>query len=469
MLQPLVTFRGTVLPCPKIGKSVYSGAERSNKIRPNPNLLQDECSFIKNKSQTPTPQSPILSSQRLATLTARQVDSLKIPYTFEVIALKAKQGSSLPTDTEKIEILPPALASKRMRSAKSIVLGDLHASCQKLFETLVVGGFIQMPEPKLKAMHRALAMLERAGHAIDYKINGPPSQTLRVPFDALEKEHASLQYYHKQVLQLLPFMQWIHPTKKLTLVGDVLSDRGPFDPTTLAIVEHIDRQAPGKIIRLAANHDHFSLEYIGQENFHLPAFSQSLRNAVYVAKQTPGGEDRLKDQYFHYLEKSKLFHWEADTKTLYTHAPITRSCLRTALDRLKNNGVKLPAYEDLNATNLPRVIHTLNQAYQDQVVDMAETIPEYRTKESLEREKVFYELVDFRSALMKEKDLAFTKGQHGVEMLVHGHDSSSTKSPFSIQNPNFSPSAALRIVNINNTVRKQGNNSGSSPLVMVEN
>jgi hypothetical protein len=400
---------------------------------------------------------------------ASKVSNLKIPYSFEVISLaKTKSPFNNTISAETAEELKPTLAYKKLQSAKSVAIGDLHASSQKLFETLVVGGFIQMPEPKLKQLQHSLAMIEITGNEIDRKVSAPAALTRLSP-DPLKIEQNALKHYHQEVLELLPQMKWAGGKKQLILIGDVIADRGAYDPTTLAIIARLDQQAPGQIIRLASNHDHNSLKYITDNQLDYPWQSQSIRNAVRIARQGYAGEDKLKASYLQHLKQSQVFHWDPDSKTIYSHAPITRSTLDNAIEKLNGTGLNLTDYSDLNEKNLPHFVQTINQAYKDHVVEMADTVPAHRNFQLKEREKAFHKILWCRSPLSKESQLPFNEKTHGVKVLAHGHDPKSLKSPFAIGQSSSDKPLPVAIVNLDNAVRKQGYIEGNSPLFMIEN
>jgi len=404
----------------------------------------------------------------LEEIEASKVSNLKIPYSFEVISLPKTKSPFEKASAETVEELKPALAYKKLQSAKSIAIGDLHASSQKLFETLVVGGFIQMPEPKLKQLQHSLAMLEIAGNEIDRKVSAPAALTRLSP-DPLKIEQNALKHYHKEVLDLLPQMKWAGGKKQLILIGDVIADRGAYDPTTLAIIARLDQQVPGQVIRLASNHDHNSLKYITNNQLDYPWQSQSIRNAVRIARQTYAGEDKLKNSYLQHLKQSQVFHWDPESKTIYSHAPITRSTLDNAIERLNSTGLKLTEYNDLNEKNLSHFIQTLNQAYKEHVLEMADTADAHRSSQLEEREKAFHKILWCRSPLSKVSQLPFTEKTHGVKVLAHGHDPKSLKSPFALGRTSSNEHLPIAIVNLDNTVRKQGYIEGNSPLFMIEN
>jgi len=397
-----------------------------------------------------------------------KVKDLKIPYSFDVISLpKSKSPFSKPS-LEKTEELKPALAYKKLHTAKSVAIGDLHASSQKLFETLVVGGFIQMPEAKLKQLQHSLAMLEIIGDIIDRKVSAPAALTRLSP-DPLKVEQDALKHYHKEVLDLLPQMQWAGGKRQLILIGDVVSDRGAYDPTTLAMINHLDQQAPGQVIRLASNHDHNTLHYITNNQLDYDWQSQSIHNAVRLARQTYGGEDLLKASYLKHLSQSQVFHWDAENKAMYSHAPINRSTLGSAINGLNKAGLNLIDYNSLNEMNLPHFVQSINQAYKDHVLEMAGTAPAHRTKQLKEREEAFHKLLWCRSPLNKESQLPFTEKIQGVRALIHGHDPKSLKSPFAAGRTSPNEAPTVTIVNLDNGVRKQGYIDGNSPLFMIEN
>jgi hypothetical protein len=401
---------------------------------------------------------------------ASKVKHLNIPYSIQMISHSSKSESTHNVHPDKVEFVSPGDAYKKMYAAKSIAIGDLHASTEKLFETLVVGGFVHMPEKKLKQLQHALAMQEKTADIIDQKVNYG-SSPVRLSPDPLILEKNALKRYHKQVVELLPYMKWAGGDKKLILIGDVLSDRGPYDPTTLAIINHLDHQAPGKIIKIASNHDHNALNYVVSNQLDYPFQSQSLRNALRVARQQYGGEDKLKASYINYLSQSQLLHWDNDSKTLYMHAPITQRVLEQSINKLNNTGLKITPYKEVSSENLPQFIQSLNDAYRIHILEMTGSHNSHPTHKHLLalRNEAFEKLVWCRSPLNKASQIAFNQKQHGVELIAHGHDSKSFESPFSLQNPSRSGSAPVKLVNLDNEVRKQGYIDGSSPMLMIEN
>lgn len=404
------------------------------------------------------------TASQVLNLSNTQVDSLKpaleaqqkliqamggIPYSNELYILNSK-------GVAKTKEISATEALGHLVNGKEIAVGDLHASSLKLLETLVSGGMISMPADKLEKMTAILNGLECKTY--------PESELHK-----LEEAHAELK-------KLIPEIQWTGGDRKLILIGDVLADRGPYDPITLDMIEHLEKKN-AHIVRLASNHDHEVLGYFSPnvEALISPKNTNSIRNAVAVAKKNgPAAEEKLKKQYLHYMKQTQPMYYDAENKVMYMHAPLNKIWLQACIDELSAGGYNIPSFSKWNRSNLSQCVERLGKAYQT----YAEQQMEGGSKSGLLPNgspqpdffvSPFYQMVWYRTDYPNKDLLPFTPEQHGVEHFVHGHDAKSKKSTSHFDNDqDQAEKSHLKVYNLDNYIRKGEEIVGASPMFTVQ-
>jgi hypothetical protein len=351
------------------------------------------------------------------------IKALSIPYKFNVFNKNDSQ----------LQVLPAMLAST-VNKVNSLAIGDMHASYQKLLETLVASGLARMP-------HRNILHFVKLSQELSILIDQDEL------FSKIENQKKAQKIY-QSLKELISTLQWTGGNKQLILIGDMLGDRGPLDLLCMDILEQIKRDHPERVIHLASNHDHTTLSYFIEGDTPLAYGQQnSLLRTIFLE----GPSIDLIERYRQYIASSKLMHYNPKTKTLYTHAPISVMTLKNLIEALKDED-RLPqdyTYEQLSEKNLPQFVETANHYYQDYIRSIFKEHQLNPLKEEVLNDSEDGFLWN-RSNLAKDSDLPL-KGK-GVQVLVHGHDLMSNKSPFSItRSPR--PSDYV-IINLDQHVRK---------------
>jgi hypothetical protein len=378
--------------------------------------------------------------------------------------------------------MSPAQAGEALKTAQTVTVGDMHASYHKLVETLVAADMVEMPREAAKKFVQLAN--DPANYSMEMEEFGP---------------------IYEELKQIVPQIKWKGGDRQLILIGDMLSDRGPLDTIILDLVKHLSHQAPNSIVRIASNHDHNVLTFL-MTGGHDIAKEQvvSLTKACHlaVANQTQQG---LVTDYFDYLGKSKLLHYDAVSKTLFSHAPISKTQLgqvrslmtlgrRFRISPLaegeEQEPLPLPASLVKRPKELIRFVNGANQFYREYIEENrriycshnAETEPEAKaegeallSKIQVMRNHIEPKLVEHdgflwtRNTLDDEEELPFREA--GVKTLVHGHDSQSAQgSMFSLLRQGAKKHPDFTVVNLDQTIRKGSVKSGpteESPLFVL--
>lgn len=322
-------------------------------------------------------------------------------------------------------------AAGYLKHAPVVALGDLHGSYAKLVETLLLSDMITMP-PEIATRLKNI-------------MNDPRN---------FSDDMNELNALYDELKAVIPHIEW-KGNRTLLLIGDVLSDRGPCDLFTLKIIEHLTQDGhDDRFIRIASNHDHNVLpNLIHNMNTLNPA--DSINRARSLAEHHGSdAEADLKQMLRHYLSQSKLMHYNPETQTLYTHAPITNRNLEELIVLMRTKGHSVP---DLSTINTPADIRRLaeqaNQFYHGYVIDCIDNQRLDTQVEKTLRENGF---LWNRSSLNDENDLPLKS--KGVIRLVHGHDQDSKNSPFRMRDPSRTSTApSYDVVNLDQNIRKYDN------------
>lgn len=384
--------------------------------------------------------------------------------------------------------LDPRRLPTHLEGAKIIALGDLHGSYHKLAETLIAAGLVSMPSQSA-ARFRVLSEAFRGEIAsekhyppsrnvyqcyVTSRLNGKsPEKALKMllqnGFTGVEVEDVSRRRetyrdYYNQLRPLIREMEWIgKPGQQFVLIGDALSDRGPLDHLTLDIVEHLNPENANRIIWLASNHDHAGMQSFIHKRLVLGwQTAGSLGRSLLISRKpdqvqvrfTPDGEKikvqiepvlqeesgrHFADRYKRYLQDSRLMHYKADSKTLFTHAPIVDDnldALNTVLWLYYPDCIQ-PA--ETNPDNIssadvqkPLGIDWANRFWKTYVEKVfCKKALEGPVETLLMGERAYNGFLWRRESLNDERVLPFYGG--GVNALVHGHDQQSLNSRFATQ------------------------------------
>ncbi len=409
-----------------------------------------ESSKTTGSAQVPTPIHEASAStgvvaaegiEGVGTTQASLLKAFKIPYTFQLY----HQG------TRTAQQLDSHAAAQALQTARQVTLGDLHGSYFKLVETLVAANLITMPLP----VAEAFCQLAREDEAALYPLNTLSAQ-----------EKAAFKARQQQLSQLVPQIQWIGGDRKMILIGDVLSDRGPSDKITLELMEHLSRNHPDRFIRLASNHDHHALSLLAGQGLHLlGGQADSMNRAILAVEDDTKAAKKLRQQYQNYLGQSRLMHYEPDTQTLFVHAPITKFSLAALLAVMRNKGFrKVHSLKEIRSPDImARFVNDAN-AFYSTYVELASR----RRFLDDEAESVLVHdrgagdgFLWIRDPLNNPAKMPLY-GQGVIKCMVHGHDYTSEDSPFHWGDQQVD--ASYVVVNLDQQVRKGCVIQGDSKL-----
>ncbi|MFN7834346.1 MAG: hypothetical protein ACK5NY_00925 [Burkholderiaceae bacterium] len=430
-----------------------------------------------------------------------------------------------------------------LRTAKTLALGDLHGSCYKLVETLLAAKLIYMPEEDAK----------RFAELMKDERNNLPNNLIEFIIHSTEAEREKHKTDFSQVLReisnlvselrrAISRIKWIGGDRQLVLIGDVLGDRGLSDQITLEILEKLTGDTLGRIVRIASNHDHDVIEPLlngkierafGEERLTEvfgtlgPGQAVSLWVALKLTETDMEAREELVQRYKDYLSNSKLMHYDPDTSTLYTHAPIDSEHIKSLINLInnkntknlendknqsdkKNNGrpwysfkgrrsvknegipvnseLNIIKYDELDRETLPGFVDKANKLYRDYIIDCFKNSTVGDEVEKFlagDQNKSFFwkrhfELDENGSFVLdagrnpifveyEENELPFK--EMGVKTLVHGHDDGTKSSGFHLKSGTDEDTYA--IVNLDQDIRKgcdlesQPTSDKVSPLFLV--
>lgn len=352
----------------------------------------------------------------------RLMEIFRIPYPFNIYNQTGTSG-----------VLQPTEAMTRLRTAKTVALGDLHGSYRKLLDNLLTAGMISMPKDKAQEFMTLSEDLEKLLQKKDpgaYLTGYEPSpdsdpQTRARLLQEKANVVAQIQPIYERLAALIPSIQWTGGDRRLILIGDVLSDRGPLDTVTLDIIDQLTQDHPERMTRIASNHDHVVLRYLLTKNddghrMRRYDTQYSLQRAYALAEAT-GTLPQLYAKYERYLSQSNLMHYTPQDKTLYVHAPVTIDDYKNLVKDLGAESALPPGssgiyrYGQINGQNLPQLINGLNSAYQRFVHNAFQTGQVPKGVDDAFERFVF----DPRTTLEEPSLLLFK--DKGVETMVHGH------------------------------------------------
>lgn len=333
---------------------------------------------------------------------------------------------------------------KTITNTNTIALGDLHGSYQKLFETLVVTGLASMPKESaqryLELSQQLEDLVSNNPHFDEALLEPEKKGPFKKILDKIYKPEEIVELtplekarqLQEEIIGTIKTMSWTgKEEQKLILIGDVIADRGISDRITLELLSHVSKQTPERIIRLASNHDQAGLHFLltGETSIN---HQESQTRAFQLTKRED--YDALGELYLEHLSQLKLMHFEPETKTLYTHAPITKDNILALIDNLKTENLLDInfSYHDISSENILEFVEAANLFYKEVVTfpikNGLNVIDDIADKTLNDDQRGF---LWSRSNLPAIEELPlYTKG---VNILVHGHDSSSIQgSPYSV-------------------------------------
>lgn len=332
-----------------------------------------------------------------------------------------------------------------LQKAKLIAEGDLHANTRKLLELLFLSNFIDgLPTPQAKKLF-ALA-----------------SESEFLPLSN-EADLAQFNRVYQEFKTALIGLKPTNDNRQILLIGDVISDRGADDRLTLALIQAINQQQPGKILTLAGNHD---LNVVADPDRQI------------IPKQAKSGfpgmienSGMMQAMYRAYLSQSQLLYYQPALKSLFSHSPITDDDIDLLFNTLKQRNLLPPTLQSqtqVTADTLGTFVDIVNRFFQDTLKVHFVNPEDPQTKTAMD---VFMKFVWVRSDLSDKTDFPFRHIQ-GLK-LIHGHDTDSRdKSPYSrdVKAKTLPSDASLShsLVNLDNTYGKYSNsNQNERPLFIV--
>lgn len=384
--------------------------------------------------------------------------------TLQIIGGSLDYHYSIITPQEKTSGLRYDRIQDKIADAKTICLGDLHGSYEKLVETLISTGLATMPKESALKFVKASKELEELVSNNPYLETITPQEPPKSTFERLmervfktpQKESptaiAQAKILQSDLIESLKTLRWTGAEgQKLILIGDMIGDRGVSDTLTLTVLSHLSKEDPNRLIRIASNHDHCAANFLlnGERTMN---HDESQARAFKLSDN----HTELRELYLNHLKELKLLHYDKSSKTLYSHAPITPENFESLIANLKEEGFidQELGYKDINDNTIEEFIEIANQFYKEAVTFPFENglsgfdpIAEQTLNDS--KDGFFWKRCQYSNS----KDLPLVN--QGVETVVHGHDKSSgVDSPFAIDRRKYEGEIKTKVVNLDNTVRK---------------
>ncbi len=432
------------------------------------------------------------------------VAHLQIPYRFKVFQRHKDDETGRMTITLPRHRRPEELAGG-VANFKTLALGDLHGSYQKLVETLLATGLVSMPPEAAKQFQQLSKQFsDEIATEINYpdwaqnpycsyvvaKLNGKRHETCLQELQTLgfaknqiedvNRRHTVYQDYYRRFQPLIQQMRWQGaPHQQLILIGDVLSDRGAMDSLTLDILAHLTRQNPNAFVRLASNHDHVGMRAFVTHQMPMSwSFMGSLGRSILMVEENYRIKMRLKPEgdgvklflepaqknesvahleslYKQYLLDSKLMHYAPESGTLYAHAPINSDEINALKSHLWIEHSDLALLGEAPPSTLPpdakgtfHLVNWGNQFWKKYVQEAFKTKKLTTSTEDLllgtgDSDGFLWR----RDSLQDAAELPFYS--EGATALVHGHDALSRHSQYAIGQWSFESGQTSAFVVVN--------------------
>jgi hypothetical protein len=222
--------------------------------------------------------------------------------------------------------------AEKLKTAETVVLGDLHASSLKLLETLVMSEMVYLPADKAK---RFMDNIEQIGEEF-FGVEGSENQGLikniqfvpgtfetsnpQVDIQKTEALHpgklARMRKMYKEIIEIIPHISWKGSSnRKLLLIGDVIFDRNVCDSITIRLLAQIESEAQKHgnqkpFVITASNHDwKYFVDFYKDSRSH--AFSRVFES-----------ENNMKILYREYYKNLDFCHYDEKTQSLFAHTSL---------------------------------------------------------------------------------------------------------------------------------------------------
>jgi hypothetical protein len=278
----------------------------------------------------------------------------KLPYTLTHYALTKSQDLTGPiTYHIPLKEHPTGYTSglNHFKVAETVVLGDLHGASQKLLEHAVLTGMVEGTTQTLEAfkvLHQKVVDLLKT----DPYLHQQASQI----------RYKQLFRYHEKLLQKLTWQG--SPTQTMTLLGDVIGDRGIGDAFILSMLKRFEdakqERYPNQSVPafdvVLSNHDHWAwLRWLedytpktaASEGHWVPSEVKastltdknkgSYIRTLALSQADPELKNHHDTLYAWYFRHMKLLNYDAQRKALMTHASVSKEGLQGLALLLKRN------------------------------------------------------------------------------------------------------------------------------------
>jgi hypothetical protein len=243
-----------------------------------------------------------------------------------------------------------------LKSAKEVVIGDIHGDLSKLLEHLILADILTFDHSDLEAIYDILEVGEFE--------NSKKMQTLSSLLSKFE----------------LPKSERI-----VRLLGDIIGDRKGNDLVMIKFLNLLTDK--GLNLRcFVGNHDHNS--FVPE-----PAWSDSFRVSLLNAQRSVVmghyqldqkayfADPEVLDKYRKYISRLRIMEFDESRKIYYGHAPVYESTFKKGYQLLAKNSPdflqKSLTYEDCKLTHFANMINQSYRKYARKMIEDGGTNPEF--------------------------------------------------------------------------------------------
>ncbi|MFH1287014.1 MAG: hypothetical protein ABII02_04690 [Candidatus Magasanikbacteria bacterium] len=325
-----------------------------------------------------------------------------------------------------------------LKNAKLVAIGDAHGSALKVLENAVLSEMITMPEEKARQFKKIYTEMAQLADPITFKTQSTPFET--------EERLIGFKEKQKEALELLDSIEWIGGDREMVFLGDLISDRGLSDLLTMKILKKIKADG-GNIVTLAGNHDMQPVLTIAKHQkkplsrYKGIGDGQKVSSGRSLATEHKTTNIQMKGFYI----RQKLFHYDEETKSLFTHAPLSQGHIDELKQAISFQG------DITNPKTMAAFVDRVNEWHHDTL----KSIYEDKTPDE-NNLHLINTLVWARERLKEEKDYPLP---NVVRNYVHGHDTTTMRGcPASImdldrQRKKYDPDG-FNLFNLDNVSRK---------------